>query len=467
MHLPHWPKIRRIKNINLGLDRVLQLLERLDNPHKKLPPTIHIAGTNGKGSTLACLESIFKEAQYKVHKYTSPHLVRFNERIILANNEISDKYLDELISECKKAANINPKIDVTFFEGITVAAFLAFSRIESDILLLETGMGGALDATNVIENPILTLISAISDDHQQFLGNTVEKIAAEKAGIMKNNSPIIIAKQEDRVVEVLENKAALLKNSPLISFKKHFDFKKEEDCFRFMFSQDEINLPLPSLKGDYQLENVSLALAAIKQQDIFEINNQDIIQGLKNIIWRGRLETVTEGNLYDQLDGNYELYLDGGHNAKAAELLSKWIVADNKTRISNNQQKPDTYFICSMLQDKKIDDFFANISDIADFVISVPIDKTPNAQKPLIISKIADKHNIKSVDSDNFEQAFDYIQAIHDDRHQVIQGNFLRRLLIKKKNTAPARIIICGSLHLVGEFIAENEDFLRYQRIQS
>ncbi len=228
MHLPHWPKIRRIKNINLGLSRVLQLLERLDNPHKKLPPTIHIAGTNGKGSTLAYLESIFQEAEYRVHKYTSPHLVNFNERIILANNEISDIYLDDVISECKAAANIHPKIDVTFFEGVTVAAFLAFSRVKADILLLETGMGGRLDATNVIENPILTLISAISDDHQQFLGDTIEKIAAEKAGIMKNNSPIILSKQESEVEKLIENKAALLKNSPLISFKKHFDFKKEK-----------------------------------------------------------------------------------------------------------------------------------------------------------------------------------------------------------------------------------------------
>ncbi len=465
MHLPKWPKIRRTKNIDLGLNRILELLARLGNPHQNLPPTIHIAGTNGKGSTLAYLESIFQAAEYKVHKYTSPHLVQFNERINLANYPISDIYLTELLEECEKAANIEPEIDVTFFEGITVAAFLAFSRIKADILLLETGMGGRLDATNVIENPILTLISSISMDHQQFLGNKIEDIAFEKAGIIKNGAPIIVSKQEKSVTKVIEDKAMSFPDSPVILFEKHFDFKENDNSFKFLFSQNELNLPKPKLIGSHQLENASLAIAAIYQQNILKISKQDIIDGLKNVSWRGRLEKIDNGTLYNKLDGNYELYLDGGHNAKAAELISKWVKKDNQEKISNKDHRPDTYFICAMLKDKEIKSFFKNIAQIADFVITIAIDKTPDAQKPAIIAKIADNNGIKSVYSDNFEQAFEYITTIHEEKHQIIQGNFLKKLLIKKKNNVPARIIICGSLHLVGEFISENEGFLEEQRI--
>jgi dihydrofolate synthase / folylpolyglutamate synthase len=205
--LPFWPDPSTYRNIDLGLHRVYQLLERLGNPHLRLPPTIHLAGTNGKGSTLAFLQAIFEDSGLKVHCYISPHLVRFNERIILAGKEIEDDFLNEILLKCKNAAAIEPKINVTFFEGITVAAFLAFSKVRADILLLETGMGGRLDATNVIENPLATIITPIDFDHTEFLGKTLAKIAFEKAGIIKPNCPVIVAKQKSSALKVIKEVA--------------------------------------------------------------------------------------------------------------------------------------------------------------------------------------------------------------------------------------------------------------------
>ena len=206
MKIPFWPDAK-IHNIELGLSRVLQLLERLGNPHLKLPPAIHIAGTNGKGSTLAFLRAIFEESGLKIHTYTSPHLVNFNERILLAGKEISDDFLNEILTECKKAAEIFPQIQVTFFEGTTVATFLAFSRVPADLLLLETGMGGRLDATNVLPEVLCSVITPISFDHEEFLGNTLAKIAYEKAGIIKKNCPVVIGKQVEEALQVIEDQA--------------------------------------------------------------------------------------------------------------------------------------------------------------------------------------------------------------------------------------------------------------------
>jgi dihydrofolate synthase/folylpolyglutamate synthase len=219
--IPFWPSPSGYRDIDLGLSRVINLLKRLGNPHHKIPSTIHIAGTNGKGSTLSFLKTIFTESGYLVHSYTSPHLASFNERIVLANNEIDDKFLNECLEICRQAAEQHPKIPVTFFEGITVAAFLAFSKIKADILLLEVGMGGRLDATNVITQNLLSIITPISFDHTEFLGKNLAKIAYEKAGIIKTNCPVIIGKQKTTALQTIKNRALEL-DSKIISFEKHF-----------------------------------------------------------------------------------------------------------------------------------------------------------------------------------------------------------------------------------------------------
>ena len=219
MKLPKWPDPHYFHHINLGLERIFELLKRLDNPHLKMPPTIHIAGTNGKGSTLAFLKNIFQEAGYKVHRYTSPHLVEFNERIEICGEKITDNFLNEVLEKCRQACEISPKIDITFFEATTAVAFLAFSQIEADILLLETGMGGEFDATNVLPKVLCSIITTISVDHQEFLGNTIEKIAETKAGIIKQNCPIICADQSAQILDLIKSKASKL-NAEFINSKK-------------------------------------------------------------------------------------------------------------------------------------------------------------------------------------------------------------------------------------------------------
>ncbi len=203
MKIPFWPEFKGFRDIKLGLDRMYQALERLDNPHKKLPEVIHIAGTNGKGSTLAFLRSIFESSGYKVHAYSSPHLVNFNERIYLSGSDISDDFLNECLQECKDVCEIEPKIELTFYEGTTLAAFLAFSKVKADILILETGMGGRLDATNVLDEVMASIITPVSIDHAEFLGNSISKIAFEKAGIIKKNSLVICGKQKNDAFEVI------------------------------------------------------------------------------------------------------------------------------------------------------------------------------------------------------------------------------------------------------------------------
>lgn len=454
MTLPHWPQIKGYRDIKFGLDRVLKLLKRLGNPHEKLPPTIHVAGTNGKGSTLSYLEAILNDAGYKVHKYTSPHLIDFNERIILRGRPINNPYLHKIINECERVANIEPKIDVTFFEGITVAAFVAFSRIKADILLLETGMGGRLDATNVVKNPLLTIITSISMDHQEFLGDNLGKIATEKAGIIKSNSPTITSNKDPEIVEAICSSANKVNNSLVFYLGKHFDYEIDKNYVRFLMNNETIKSNFPSLVGTHQIENASLAIAALQTQNHFKITPKNIKNGLKNVKWRGRIEKIADGRLKKLLPENYEIYLDGGHNAQAAKALSSWIAQDNIKRIKNEDPKPNTYLICAMVKDKDPKSFFANIAGTADFVVGVPIESYSNIVNPKKIAKYAFENGIKSSYSNSFEEAFNYIDAIHNGNDDK-KRNFLQKFF-SKKNPAPARIIICGSLYLVGEFLKEN-----------
>jgi dihydrofolate synthase/folylpolyglutamate synthase len=455
MNTPDWPQQIKGNDIKLGLDRVLALLDRLGNPHKKLPPTIHIAGTNGKGSTLSYIDAMLQDAKYKVHKYTSPHLVKFNERIILANSPISNVYLKKIIGECEAAANKRPKIDITFFEGITAAAFLAFSRVKADILLLETGLGGRLDATNVIEKPILTIITSISRDHTEYLGDEIEKIAFEKAGIIKENCPVILSKQSADVADVIHRKASTFKNSPVLYQGKHFDFKVFKNNINFLIANNSLKLPFPSLNGRHQIENACLAIASLYMQDRLKVNTANISNGLKSAKWRGRIEKIKSGNLFSLLPNDYDLYIDGGHNIDASRALSSWISSENMKIISGGHKKPATYLICSMLKDKDSEGFFKYLSGVADFVVSVPIEKESRVQKASIIAKHAVASGIKATYSDDFEQAFKYIEAIHGSTSKSNKG-ILRKMMVKHPKKNPARVIICGSLYLVGEFLKEN-----------
>lgn len=288
--------IQKEKNITLGLLRITQIMEELGNPHLHIPPTIHVAGTNGKGSTIAFMRAILEDARYLVHCYTSPHLIRFNERIVLAGKEISDEYLKELENIVHPIAQ---KYSASFFETTTAIAFLAFSKVKADYLLLETGLGGRLDATNIITNPLATIITQIGFDHMEYLGDSLAKIAAEKAGIIKPDTPCITAFQDEKIIGVLKLKAA---DKLIIS---------EMD-----------NLPENiSLAGEHQKINLSMAITALKYAKI-KLEHENIINGAKNAKWPGRLQKISKNGK--------EIWLDGAHNKEGAKALAAWAKALNK-----------------------------------------------------------------------------------------------------------------------------------------
>ena len=390
MKLPFWPSPQGYRDIKFGLSRVYELLARLDNPHLKLPPTIHIAGTNGKGSTLAFLRAIFVEADLRVHSYISPHLVEFNERINLAGSDISDEFLNEILRECQEAAEKEPAIPVTFFEGTTVAAFLAFSRVKADVLFLETGMGGRLDATNVLPEVLCSVITPISFDHEEFLGNSLEKIATEKAGIVKKNCPVVIGKQSEEVWRVLGGL------TPLRITESIYDL---------------------GMAGSHQQENAALAVAAVKAQKKFSVSEEQIKNGLKKAFWPARLQKI----YLPDLPNNFELYLDGSHNLQGAETVVDFLKKQKNKRI---------FIIFSMLKDKDCEGFLRKISGVTDELITLTIPDESKSRKASEIDEVAQKIGIKSQAAESFSDAFKKI-----------------------KYDTPALILICGSLYFAGKFL--------------
>lgn len=423
MKFPFWPDISGYRNIDLGLSRVYQLLERLDNPHLKLPPTIHLAGTNGKGSTLSFLRTIFSENNLKVHTYTSPHLVNFNERITLCGTEISDDFLNQILHECKAAAELSPKIPVTFFEGITVAAFLAFSRVKADVLLLETGMGGRLDATNVLPQVLCSVITPIAFDHTEFLGNSLKKIAFEKAGIIKKNCPVIIGKQKPSALKILASQGSALESLTKI-FNRDWKITKVRNGFRFSGFDQNLKLPLPALPGDHQIENASLAIAAALTQQHFKISTDSLKSAVQKTFWPCRLQKINSGKFYNILPKNSELYVDGSHNIQGATTIYKFL------RQQKNKKK---FVIFAMLKDKDCSGFLQKIASEINHLVAVEIDDEPKSRRREEILNIAQKLQISAVGAENMKEA-----------------------LGKIKCDEPCVVLVCGSLYLAGNFLAEN-----------
>ena len=428
MKLPFWPNPKGYRDIDLGLSRVFSLLERLDNPHLKLPPTIHIAGTNGKGSTLSFLRFIFAESGLSIHSYTSPHLVNFNERILLNGEEIDDQFLNEILLECKNVSEISPEIPVTFFEGITVAAFVAFSRIKADLLLLETGMGGRLDATNVLPEVLCSIITPISLDHQEFLGKTLRKIAREKAGIIKKNSLVIAGKQRAEVAKLLAATAKECESEFKI-FASDWKVKKQKNQFLFRGFGREIFLPNPSLIGSHQIENCSVAIAAALSQKKFLIEENQIKSAIKKTFWPARLQKIISGKFFDFLPKNYELFLDGSHNIQCARTILSFLKLQKKTKI---------FVIFSMLKDKDCEGFLRVIFRKIDHLIAVEIPGEIKSRKLDEISKIAESLRINSGFAKNISDA-------------------LKQILSLNKSEEKALILVCGSLYLAGNFLEENQ----------
>ncbi|MDE3038326.1 MAG: bifunctional folylpolyglutamate synthase/dihydrofolate synthase, partial [Pseudomonadota bacterium] len=323
-----------LAGIDLSLDRMLRLLSMLGSPHKRLPPVVHAAGTNGKGSLLAYVQAIFEAAGYRVHKYTSPHLVHFREQIILQGREIENGHVENIIRYITPVLAAQP---ATFFEATTAIAFLAFAEHKADILLLETGLGGRLDATNVIEKPLLTVITPIAYDHCEYLGNTLTAIAGEKAGILKHGVPCVVGKQVEEAAAVIEKQAAAL-TVPLYRYGKEWHVENE------IYHSRERTLALhPSLAGDHQFDNAAAAVASIEQMPQFAISGAHITQGLAHAVWPARLQQLTHGGYIDILPPGIELWLDGGHNPQGGEVLAAWL---------QGRAGCQTYLVCGMTNNK-------------------------------------------------------------------------------------------------------------------
>jgi dihydrofolate synthase / folylpolyglutamate synthase len=406
------------KVIDLALDRVLDMLAALDNPHLGLPPTIHIAGTNGKGSTLAYLRAMAEARGGTAHVYISPHLVRFSERITVASQEIGEEALAALLEECERRNEGRP---ITFFEITTAVAFLAFARTRADLCLLETGLGGRYDATNVLAKPAASLIASISLDHQAFLGDTLAKIAGEKAGIIKPGVPVLSVKQVPEAMAVIEAEAAKL-GAPLLVEDKDWHIEPRGEGLRFSMGGKDHDLPWPALPGRHQWHNAGLAAAAA----LTVPGDFDLGEGLRTARWPARLQRLTRGPLAGLLPEGWELWLDGGHNPGAGEIL-----ADHVTRQWSG--KP-LYLAVGMLNTKDSSGFVDPLAGLVQGGASVAIPGEINSLSAEDMALKAKEAGLNLVPTESLEDAI--------------------RLMAHKPG--PARMLICGSLYLAGTVLADN-----------
>ena len=398
------------KYIDLSLERLSKLLKKLDNPHLSLPPTIHIAGTNGKGSILSYIRSILMENNLNVHAYISPHLKLFNERIILSNANIKT---NKLLATLKLVKRINDNNSITFFEITTAAAFYLFSNEKADFLILETGLGGRLDATNIIKDSLINIITPISMDHQEFLGKNILGIASEKLGIIKKKSHIIISKQKKIVLSHIKKKLKNNKNDKLF-FQKNFNIiNKSKNTFILNYKNNEHVFTKPNLLGEHQIENASTAISAIlKLNELgYSISKKVINKGILKTKWPGRLEI---GRL-----GNIKVYLDGAHNIDGAKQLLKYFKSNNIK----------VWLIIGMLNNKNLFDFLKKIKPILNGVIAISIPDEKNAFIPNEIIKVCDLLKLQSFSQPSINKA--------------------NQLLLKK--IKPKVVLVCGSLYLIGK----------------
>jgi dihydrofolate synthase/folylpolyglutamate synthase len=410
------------KLIDLSLGRIERLLARLGHPEEKLAPVVHIAGTNGKGSTLAFLRAMLEAADKRVQVYTSPHLVRFHERVRLSGGPIAESDLAALLETCETA---NGGAPITFFEITTAAAFLGFAREPADILLLETGLGGRLDATNVIAQPRVTAISPVSVDHVQFLGGTIEEIAFEKAGILKPGVPAVIGPQAPEALTVIERHAAET-GAPLYRYGEEWTVRDADGGFVFEAGGARRRYPAPALPGAHQIENAGLALACAALLDGFGLDTTARESGLARAQWPGRLQRLTRGPLAEPLSEHWELWLDGGHNAAAGEALAR--------DLGNWEPRP-LHLVYGMLDTKGAQGFLRPLAPLAETLHAVAI---PGEAASLSAE----------------DAAREAAEAGFEARASASVADALRALT---KDRPPGRVLICGSLYLAGQVLAENK----------
>ena len=422
VYLPHWPIPSTLGSRKIDyetvFERMLEVLQKLGNPHKKLPPVIHVAGTNGKGSAVSLIAKIFSCAGYKTHIYTSPHLLECNERIVLAGEKISDNFLFEVMEESRIQAE---KTDLTFMEAFTIGAFLAFSKIEADVLIMECGMGGRIDATNIIEEKLATLIMPISFDHTEYLGNSIERIALEKAMIMRKKTPLFVAAQPNAAKNIIK----ILADDQQIEsyfYDEDFEILMDEESGEFDFSFGEIfykNLPKPSLLGLHQYVNFATAIAAISKLSNFQIHENHIRQAISSTHWPSRLEKINNHLNKILKNSESEIWLDGAHNSAGAFALAKWI-------FTQNDQKKN-FVILGFSRGKCRKEFLEKFRNAGE-ILAVRVNGEPYPEDSKVIAKIGGEIGLNINAFDDLLDAVNYAGNKCEDR--------------------PCRIVICGSLHL-------------------
>ena len=427
------------KLIDLSLGRVHRLLGKLGHPETKLPPVVHIAGTNGKGSVTAYLKAMIEASGKRVHAYTSPHLVRFHERIVLAGRDGAARAIDEdaLVDVLMRVRAVNDGDDITQFEITTAAAFLAFSETPADIVLLEVGLGGRLDATNVIANPALTIITPISMDHAEKLGPTLRQIATEKAGILKAGTAGIVSQQCEDVLQVIEDRARKV-GASLTIYGQDFDAYEQSGRLVVQLNEELLDLPLPALAGRHQITNAGTAVAAAvtlqRQLPNLGLDEAVIARGLRTVEWPARMQRLTSGPLPDVLGPQSELWLDGGHNPAAGEML-----ADTLAGFEEKSPKP-VYLVVGMMGQKDALGFLAPFRGLVRGIYTVPIPgayETPHSQENL--AEIAQSAGLQAVDCESVVSALETIAALPQ---------------------SPKRVLVCGSLYLAGHVLTLQENGL-------
>jgi dihydrofolate synthase/folylpolyglutamate synthase len=419
------------KLIDLSLDRMHRLLAQLDHPERRLPPVIHVAGTNGKGSTIAFMRAILEAAGLAVHVYTSPHLVRLNERFRLGARGqggalVSDAELAEALTECERANDGKP---ITVFEITTAVGLTLFARHPADVMLLEVGLGGRLDATNVVDHPLASVITPVSLDHMDFLGGTLQQIAAEKAGVIKAGTPVFVAAQRRDALAVIERQAARMLAPIRIAGE---DWSASEERGRLVY-QDEgglLDLPAPKLLGRHQFENAGLAIATLRGVAGLSLLPAAFEAGVANADWPARLQRLSHGRLAALIVPGGELWLDGGHNPDGSRATAS-ALADLEERVSR-----PLVLVVGMLSSKDAPGFLANFAGLARHLFAVPIAEQASSLAPEAIVEIAHAVGIPAIGLNSVEAALMAVGGLDLD--------------------PPPRILVTGSLYLAGQVLAAN-----------
>ncbi|MCY7398989.1 MAG: bifunctional folylpolyglutamate synthase/dihydrofolate synthase [Sphingomonas bacterium] len=403
----------------LGLDRIVALLDRLGNPHLSLPPVFHVAGTNGKGSTCAFLRAALEAAGHRVHAFTSPHLVRFNERIRLAGTLIDDAALAPLLGEVLDAA---AGMKASFFEVTAAAAFLAFARTPADAVILEVGLGGRLDATNVIDRPLVTAIASLGLDHQAYLGTTLTAIAGEKAGIVKRDVPLVTQSYPAEVTRRVADIAATA-GAHLIARGASWAIVPDAGQLHYRDAQGELTLPLPMLPGDHQILNAGLAVAILRHQSLLAVPPGALAEAMITTQWPARLQQLDRGSLVERLPAGSELWIDGGHNPDAARLVA----AHARDKWAGG---PPLTLLFASLKSKDAPAILAPFRGVAARVLTLPV-PGHDSRDPVELAAMA--------------QAMGFAAAPYPDLETALAAI-----------TDPERALVFGSLYLAGVALSAN-----------